>query len=514
MANLRVADIFNDHMILQRDKAVRVWGEAVPESTVTVRIQSRETQARSDSEGRWQAVLPELSASVGETMEIVSGVESIVFTDVLVGEVWLAGGQSNMEFQMFYDKNYEETLSFCENPLIRVYDVPKAATEEHLQRRDFSLFGIWREANRENLKYYSAVAYYFARALNEDLQVPVGIVGCNWDGSRAACWMDREALEECGPVWIEDYENGLSGIENMEQAKEAYFANPMGDKSRPFDCEERNRWMKGLAPAELEEIFGNLGESGLDVIGPWHEWRPCGLYEMMLKPVMPYTLRGVIYYQGESDDAHPEIYADMLEGMIGCWRKGFEDELPFLMTQLAPFGEVFDQGGRYYPVIREQQELAAEKLAQVWCASVGDAGDLYDIHPKEKRPVGERLALLARGHVYGEKLLCEAPVGVKLGREGQALIIDCVNAQGGLVMCGGLVSALQVYRPDGGLLDKAAYHASPEGERLIIRFSDEMDRGSYKIRFAKTPYYEVNLYNMSRIPMKPFVLTEGNTGME
>ena len=507
--SLKTAEFFQDNMILQREKEVRIWGTAEPECPVTIRIQGKECVTESDEHGRWEGTISGLTASVSEDLEICSGTETIVLKDVAIGEVWLAGGQSNMEFPMYYDKDYEAALHFCENPMIRIYDVPKAASEEHFERKDYSLFGFWRKANRDNLKYFSAVAWFFARSLQEDLKVPVGIIGCNWDGSRSACWMDRETLERCGAVWLREYEEALEGIEDPEQAKEAYFSSPM-DVSRPFDNEFKVRMMRGLSFEELTELFASFADGGplTPAIGPWHEWRPLGLYEHMLKTVFPFTFRGVIYYQGESDENHPEIYADMLEGLIACWRKGFRDEdLPFLMTQLAPLKEVFGNGGRYFPVLREQQQIAADRISNVYLASISDAGHPFDIHPKRKKPVGERLAVLARGHVYGENILCEAPCGIKMERDGDHLSILCSNAEGGLYLVGSSLNALSIETAEGKTLSEDEYTVSVMGDRIVIAMSAPHKNDALRVRFAETPYYEVNLYNMAGLPMMPFELT-------
>ena len=413
-----------------------------------------------------------------------------------------------MEFPMYYDADYEAVLRFCDNPMIRVYDMPKVASEEHLRRKDYSLFGFWRTSNSENLRYFSAVAWYFARSLQEALQVPVGIIGCNWDGSKSACWVDRDTLERCGAVWLREYEQAFSDMEDPEKAKEDYFNSPM-DASRPFDNEFRVRMMRGLPYEELVALFASFGDGGpfTPAIGPWHEWRPLGLYENMLKKVFPFTLRGVIFYQGESDWEHAELYADMLEGMIGCWRKGFRDaELPFLMTQLAPLGDVIGSGASAFPELREQQQRAADRISHVYLASISDAGHPFDIHPKHKRPVGERLALLARGHIYGEKVPCEAPYGVCMERQGDALVIRCVNAEGGLYVRGSSLNALLVEAPDGRALSEEEYAVSVEQDLIVITLSCPIENGAYRVCFAKTPYYEVNLYNMSGIPAKPFKL--------
>ena len=510
---LTAASLFQDNMVLQRGKTVRIWGTSEPFTAISVRIQGLKEDTESDSSGNWQVTLPELKASVSETLRISTQAETLTLHNIAVGEVWMAGGQSNMEFYMYYDKDYEAVLSMCDDPLIRFYDVPRIASEEHAERFSYEKYGFWRQADEQNLKYFSAVAYYFARALRADLNVPIGIIGCNWGGTRSCCWMDQDTLMHSGSVWMEDYEKGLASIPDIQEAREAYFTNPMSDPDQVFDFEMRNKLMKGVSPDELMQMFEQFEEGGTgNYIGPWHEWRPCALYDNMVKTVMPFTLRGVIYYQGESDEDHPDIYADMLEGLIECWRRGFADELPFLMTQLAPLGEMIGQGGKYYPVLREQQKLAAQKLKKVWCASIGDVGDLYDIHPKKKRPVGERLAMLARGHVYNEKVLCDAPYGVKLTRKDNCLIINCEHAEGGLYISDNMPAPIQIFDPFGNQISETEYEVSVLNDKIIIMFNDEMASAPCRVEFAQTPFYKVNIYNMASIPAVPFTVTEDDKG--
>ena len=510
---LKLGKLFQNNMILQRGKDVFIWGTAEPESTVHISIQGKECFADCDAQGNWEGIISDLTASVSEILEVSSGDETITLNNVAVGEVWLAGGQSNMEFSMYYDQDYEAALHFCDDPMIRVYDVPKIASEEHKVRKDYSLFGLWRTSNSEDLKYFSAAAWFFAKSLRETLGVPVGIIGCNWDGSRSACWMDRETLMHCGPVWLREYEENLEKIEDPDAAKEAYFNNPM-DVSHPFDNEFRTRMMRGLTLEETQELFAMFAAGDnpiVPVIGPWHEWRPLGLYEYMLKTIFPFTMRGVIFYQGECDEEHPDIYADMLEGLVSCWRKGFRDELPFIMTQLAPFGEWSDgflSGGKYYPILREQQQKAAESISGVYLASTSDCGHFFDIHPKRKHPVGERLALLARGHVYGDRILCEAPMGKSLEREGNSLIITCSGAEGGLYIRGDKLNELCVETDEEKVLREDEYTVSVRGERIELLFPEGLHENGYRVKYARTPFYEVNIYNMAGIPMKPFEVAD------
>ncbi len=500
---LNVASIFQNGMVLQRNKPVAIWGEARPKKMVKISIQGKSVECISDEKGKWLVNLSDLKASVKEELIVESGDERIVFTDIAVGEVWLAGGQSNMEFYMYYDKDYESVLPLCNDQLIRFYDVPKVASDEHKARFSYDLFGKWRKADEENLKYFSAVAYYFAKSLKDDLNVPIGIIGCNWGGSRAACWMDKQTVEKYGSVWLQDYEKGLLEIKDMDSEREAYFSSDLSDPMKVFDDEIRNKLLRGVPEEELLRFVAQWQENGNGpVIGPWHEWRPTCLYEHMIKTIVPFSIKGVIYYQGESDENHPDIYENMLEGLVGCWRKAFNQDIPFIMTMLAPF----EGGGENYVVLRSQQKLATQRISNLWCASIGDVGNSYDIHPKEKRPVGKRLALLARGHVYHEDILCDAPVGKSLSWDEDRLVIECHNVDGGLFVQGENVSCLSVCDSLENEIDKSTYKVSTENNGVAITFDKSIKDKKCKVKYAQSPYYEVNIYNMAEIPMLPFVL--------
>ena len=508
---LKLAELFQNNMILQREKTLTVWGEGIPSEQVTVCIQGQHVSAEIAEDGTWSMEIPALRTSFEEQMTVQSADETIELDHIAIGEVWLAGGQSNMEFFMRYDKDFEESVKNCTNPNIRYFDYPVVPTEQDLESKDYSDFGFWRSCDPENLQFFGAVGYYFAKKLQEELNVPIGIVGCNCGGSRSCCWMDEETLKACGPVWISDYEEGISKIKDLKAAEENYHKNPMTDKAHPFLNPFGDKMMYGVSKEELVAMFSSLtanaGDDDPNPIGPWHEWRPNGLYHTMLEHVMPYTIRAVIWYQGESDEDHPELYDTMMKALIGLWREKWGEQLPFLTTQLAPFGEFVGTGGKYYPILRAMQEKTADEVPNVYLASIGDVGLEHDIHPKEKQPVGRRLALLALGHIYGQDILCEAPRAESMKQIEHGISISFKYAPDGLVLKGTQVNALSIYM-DGTEISKDAYTCVLVDQTLQILFQSDLDERNHHFRvdFAKTPYYEVNLYNQADIPAKPFSL--------
>ena len=410
--------IFSDYMVLQRQKPIAVWGKACAGKRIQVRLIKgasilSEAETAANGSGDWALSLPAAEAAHGLRLEVMADGEAMVYHDILVGEVWIAGGQSNMEYSLYFDAEKDVELGKPGNPDIRFFDYPEVSYEGALEASDLSDFGYWRPCRKEDIPWFSAVGYYFARRLEADLGIPIGIVGYNWGGTSASCWMDQTYLEGTpGEIWLKDYQKGIEGVD-LEDYHRGYRSDPVNDRSHfiPGDCPQS--MYPGLSREEQLDIMAKGVEQTSkysNLIGPDHPWRPGGLYHTMLRKVAPYTARGVLWYQDEADSAYPGIYGQVLTSMIQNWRDLWQEELPFLLVQLAPFEAWMDGTGKDYPIVRECQEAVANRVPGVYLCSSSDCGMRWDIHPKHKRPIGERLALLALGHIYRRDILCDAPV--------------------------------------------------------------------------------------------------------
>ena len=503
--NLKPAMIFKDHMVLQSEKQIPIWGTGKEGSTVTVSILGKQATTVV-TDGNWKVSIPPLSVSEGAVMVITSEEDAITIQDVAIGEVWLAGGQSNMEFFLRYDAEHDEAVEKGENPLIRFFDYPKVAFEGQLEMEDYSEFGFWRECTKENMDYYSAVGYYFASKLQKQYQVPIGIVGCNWGGTTSSCWMGEEYLKDNeGKVWLDDYEAAIKDLDLNNYEKE-YANNPLNHRGKVFGNPLEEGLLRGLEKEDLMEMAKQIelhGKSIIPAMGPKNAWRPCGLYRSMLKKVAPYAIRGVIWYQGESDDIHASVYATVFSNMIRCWRDLWSEEIPFLFVQLAALRWWFIGNIPQYPIVRTQQEWVSKHIPNTWMASITDAGMEWDVHPKKKRPVGERLALLARGHIYGEEILCDAPECKGISVEDGQIKLEFLYADGGLTLIGDQIQALEILRNGQEIL---TFDAVISDNCIIIKSDELKVIDKIQVKFASTEYYEVNIYNAAGIPMKPFVI--------
>ena len=502
---LKIAMAFNDGMVLQRDKKIPVWGCADPGKKVEVIFDGKKKETCAGEDGSWKCELDAHAAGVGYEMIISSGDELIHLKDVCVGEVWIAGGQSNMEYYLGFDKQYEEVLTWEQSPYIRFFDYPRVSYEGELEEFEYKHEGFWRNTDKENLRYFSAVGYFFARNIEKELHVPVGIVGCNWGGTRACAWIDPEKLKgTVSEFWLNDYEKEVEKL-NIDEYKEKFKKNPICIKTEcSMDNPLMNKIMRdSITQEDLEELVQNFTpDSGIEipVMGPYNESRPGGLYETMLEKVAPFAARGVIWYQGESDnEKNPEAYENTFSLLIENWRELWNEELPFLFVQLAPFGSWVGQTGDTYPILRQCQENVSKKVSNTWMASIGDVGMNEDIHPKYKKPVGDRLGLLARGHIYGEDILCDAPE-IKSVECGNGEIILSFEHGNGLHLSGNHINALSLEMADGSIEDVTDVQI--EEDKVVIRAGGKVTR----ILFAQTGYYEVNLYNESQIPAKPFII--------
>lgn len=512
---LKLANLFAHGMILQRDKNVKIWGQDVAGAEILVSIQGVSAKSTADEKGLWQVTLPPLHASGAESMVVEGDGEKITLENVAVGEVWIAGGQSNMEFPLRFEKHRDTELT-TKNPNLRFFDVPKKFYAEQDQDFDYSHVGIWREADEESLPYFSAVGYYFQKELAADLSVPVGIIGCNWGGTQSCAWMKEETVQRVGTAWIQNWEKATADMD-MDQFWAAQRTNPQNNQGNPgtdpFDA------LIMPATPTMEEIIGFFkamiqaaGGNGEDITQAMSAYqhtvepknKPGILFQNMVEKTAPYTVRGVIWYQGESDDVDglQALYGDMIEGLIGDWRNVWqEQELPFFQVQLPGWSSWMMQNNLNYAAIRRGQEDVTKRLENVYMTSISDVGEELDIHPKDKKTVGHRLAGMVRHYIYGEDLLCEAPRPKTIEKEGNVVTVTFEHVGEGLKMEGESLAAMQIIQGS----EEIQYTANVDGDKLILSLKTGYQK-PVELRFAQGAWYRVNLYNSADIPAIPFTM--------
>lgn len=377
-ADVRLHNLFTDHMVLQRGIAVPVWGWADDGEKVTVEFRGKRVSTAAKN-GKWMVKLGKLKAGGPDELK-VTGKNSITLKDVLVGEVWLASGQSNMEWPMSRSFRSQGDIAAAGNPMLRLYTVPKLKANEPVDNVD----SAWKETSPESVPNFSAVAYYFGVKLQKDLGVPVGIIHTSWGGSPAEVWM-RDGVLSGNPEYKRD-------IVEEYAKKVEQLAGPVA------------QWEKEQAEAKAagQQFRKRKPDAG---------WKPSELYNGMIAPLIPYAIQGAIWYQGESNAGRAYQYRSLFVDMVKNWRRDWDQgDFTFLQVLLAPFMAVKDEpGDSTWAELREAQIYATKVLPKVGAVSILDYGDPKDIHPVWKRPVGERLALAARGIAYGGKFTWSGP---------------------------------------------------------------------------------------------------------
>ena len=400
-----VAAIFSDHMVLQRNKFTAVFGEASNGALVDVQLFSAQRKILSKNtsvaeDGRWLVKLEPQAAQTDCKLVIISGEESRTFSDIAIGEVWLAGGQSNMEFEL--QNCTEGPAELADNTAgknIRFYYTNKIGwmDDKFFEAERNTAWQTWDSPARSA---WSAVGYFFAKKLAADLDCTVGIIGCNWGGTSASAWMRREYLEADRDLntYLTEYEEATRGKTIEQQCKE-------------FDAYEieNAKWQEKYSKL-WEQDHGISWEAAEKILGknPWpgpksckNPYRPCGLYNCMISRILPYTLKGILWYQGESDDHKPAFYYKLFRAMVDNWRNDWDDNLlPFVSVQLPVHRYEADPDYKHWCIIREEQAKAAARISNVWLTSAFDLGQYSDIHPRAKKTLAERMENLALAKVY------------------------------------------------------------------------------------------------------------------
>lgn len=516
MNKIVLAPIFQSHMVLQRQKPVQIWGQAPAGSCVQIHLYADSAdndntskthfgtngtvKAITDSDGCFHGILPPQEAARNYILSIscnVPNVIELVLTDISIGDVWLACGQSNMEFFLRYDKDWEQTKQLPKNPDIHVYNVVQTAFEGH--ERKTPGYGRWMDDGDLELETFSAPGYSFARYIQPHIGVPIGIIGCNWGGTTATAWLDESELKkEPLNVYLEEYETALSLYSPKEMQRISLNAWEFEDS--PEHGADFAPLMYGRDYKWQQQYLKEHTSDPVIPMGPYNINRPGGLYHRMLEPLTRFSIKGVLWYQGESDAYHADMYDILLGTLIQSWRRKWNDNFPFLFVQLAPFGVWLECTSDHYTLVREKQELVSHTVPNTGMVSIMDIGSYYDIHPKEKMEVGRRLALLARGKVYGEDILCESPCILSTARKGQDIILifdHCKELHTGsgqndfMLQQNNTILTLDSMTLTQNTITLSSSALSDEPVEVSLGFAD---------------YAQIHIYNEAELPILPFSL--------
>ena len=496
---MKTAAIFSDNMVLQRRRPVRIFGTfAGSKRKIIVRIPELSVSAEAVCRnGSWEAVLPPMEACPNCTVEIICGAVKKVFRNAAVGEVWLCGGQSNMEYELHNDKNGDAELKNCSRENVRFFYTPKCAIlgEEH--SRSFAA-SHWDMPSEEKSRAWSAAGWYFAKELSRKLGVTVGLIGCNWGGTSASAWVRREYLvrDERLRPYIDEYESAISGKSDSEMLTEyeeylTYHAEWEKRVEKAYAANPGIKWN------EVERLCGKNRYPG--PMGISNPMRPCGLHETMTEQVCPYTLAGVLWYQGESDDHRGDVYDALLSTLIEEWRSEWHDsELPFLIVQLPMFRYADDEDSKKWAAVREAQMRVFRTVRNTGLAVCLDCGEFNNIHPADKSQVGHRLYLQALSEVYGLAGRSETlpPVFRDFTVSGNRAVLRFSNCCGFEVR--GRLSGFEAAGTDGKFLPAKA---EISGSTIVLSAPVSPVTA---VRYKWTDYAEVELFGTNGLPVPPF----------
>jgi sialate O-acetylesterase len=490
-ADVSLAPLFADHAVLQRDKPIPVWGHADAGEPITVTFHGHTISTTAASDGRWIVYLDALPASTEPADLVVTGKNKIAVHDVLVGEVWLCSGQSNMEFVVgsppgstFRVDNADEEIAAANYSLIRHFKVKIAESDAPTE----SLNGSWAVCSPETVKLFTAVGYFFARDIYEKLHVPVGLINSTWGGTPVEAWMSPSALDS-NPDFAFVRARWQKDVAEYPQRKAEY------DAALPL-------WEKDFVAARAAGKEAQLKIFRLKPRpphGPGDRWTPTGLFNSMINPLQPYALRGVLWYQGESNAPHPTEYHALFAAMITAWRKHFgQGDLPFYFVQLANYSYLYNASGTEWALIREGQAQTLA-LPETAMAVAIDLGEHNNIHPRNKQEVGRRLALIAETRLYGIPGDDSGPMFADATREGSTLRVHFTHADNGLIAHENPVQSLELAGAD------KIFHPAQgriEGETLLVSSPDVKDPVAVRYAWSNDP--EANLFNGAGLPAAPF----------
>ena len=491
---LAVPSIFGDNMVLQRDRAVPVWGTAAPGETITVTFAGQSHTATTGPGGRWRVNLNPLSANKNPGELVITGqTAALRFTNVLVGEVWLCSGQSNMEWQLRRTDNAEKAIAAANHPLIRLYQISKRDwSERPLKNADAS----WKPCSPESAADFSGVAYYFGRELAAELNVPIGLINSSWGGTRIEPWTSPVGF--AGNPALKDIHQRIESVRPGSELNKQLTNKALADHGKWLERARKDAAAGKLisTPPEFPGALRPLGDTP-----PSHQ-QPTVVYNSRIAPIVPYAFRGLIWYQGEANRADGKLYTEKMRALMKSWRAEFEyPNMPVFFAQLAPFIYKGD-APHVLPELWQAQQRFATEDPHAGMVVINDVGNINDIHPTDKLTVGKRLSLLALNKIYGRThLACESPVPSGVRFEKGAAIITFANAKTLVTRDGAPPSHFELAGIDGAFMPATA---AISGNTVTVRSPAVPE--PLAVRFAWDHAAEPNLRNEAGLQAGAFTL--------
>ena len=489
-AELKLPHLFTDGMVLQQGDQARIWGWTGAGAPVKVRFAGAEYTTKADGQGDWMVNLKGLKASSeGAELMIEAAAEKIVIKDVLVGEVWLASGQSNMEWRVSNSGGAKEEIAAAKDPLLRVF--VSANVAETSPQKDWQ--GSWKDTCPENTATFTAVGYYFAKKLRVELGVPVGVIECAWGGKPVEAFTSEEALAQL-PIGKQLLDKKVQAIAGFDPKKnEEVFQKQLKAYKQKVAAWEKNK--KGRKPRPPRKA-GDPGKNPS---------MPSTIYHGIIAPIVGYGTRGAIWYQGESNARPPTAphYEELLGCLVADWRKRWGYDLSFYWVQLANFRQPTPEPGAEsdWVVVQDEMRKALRSIAKGGMAVINDIGDARDIHPKNKQDVGKRLARWALAQDYGKKeVIVSGPLYSGMKKDGETLVISFDHAKGLKSRDGGELKRFAIAGADG---EWKWAKAVIKGETVVLSHAGLKNPVKARYAWAANPE-GANLVNGEGLPASCF----------
>lgn len=472
-ADVKLPNVIGDHMLLQRDAPVRIFGHASAGEAVTVGFRGQSVSTTADTLGKWEVWLPPMKPAAPSEMT-VKGNNSITLADVLVGDVWVGSGQSNMQWALQQTDRAEQDIASATSPEIRLFYVPRKPSAVPVDDVDAK----WVVCTPDTAKGFSAVLYLFGRQLNRDLKVPMGLIHTSWGGTPIAAWISGPALS--GNARLAPFNTFWADVIAKYPDAQAQFEQRL------------KKWEAG----------GKSGPRPAAPMGPGNPHEPTTLYNGMLAPIAKYTIKGALWYQGETEAGRGQghVYGEAMMTLVQDWRRAFgQGDFPFFWVQLANFGNASKNG--HWMKVQEGQ-MKALALRGTGMAVINDIGEDKDIHPKNKQDVAKRLALAARHVAYQESgFAWSSPIYRQSTREGNSMRVWFSHTGSGLkTRNGGPAKGFVIAGPDGVFVPA---DARIEGATVVVSSASVTDPRAVRYAWENNPA-EANLVNSEGLPASLF----------